>query len=161
VLRSIRDVDLAPAPRAGGAPAPPVAAASAVRPAGFWIRVAASLLDGLLFGVVLAPLSFVLSRSAIGLTFMQLLSLGLGLALALVGWGRYGTTPGKYVLRLAVCTLDGRPGEGIGPTKALIRWLGYLVSSVVLGLGFLLVAFHPEKRGLHDLIAGTRVVRRG
>ena len=33
-------------------------------------------------------------------------------------------------------------------------------SSAVLGIGFLMIAFHPRKRGLHVIIAGTLVVHR-
>ncbi|MGA7985503.1 MAG: RDD family protein [Burkholderiales bacterium] len=39
-----------------------------------------------------------------------------------------------------------------------IRFLGYFVSIVPLGLGFLWIAFDRKKRGWHDLIAGTVVV---
>ena len=35
-----------------------------------------------------------------------------------------------------------------------------MVSGMILGIGFLLIAFRADKRGLHDLLAGTVVVRR-
>jgi uncharacterized RDD family membrane protein YckC len=42
---------------------------------------------------------------------------------------------------------------------AAARLIGYICSGLVLGVGFLMIAF--QGRGLHDRIAGTRVVRRG
>jgi uncharacterized RDD family membrane protein YckC len=40
-----------------------------------------------------------------------------------------------------------------------VRWIGQGMSFLVLGLGFLMIAFSREKQGLHDKIAGTYVVR--
>lgn len=77
---------------------------------------------------------------------------------ALVGWSRWGTTPGKRLLRLYVCDLDGRPG--IGPSQALRRLLGSLVTVLTLGLGFLWVGLAADRRALHDHLAGTYVGRR-
>jgi uncharacterized RDD family membrane protein YckC len=51
-------------------------------------------------------------------------------------------------------------GERLGFGHATLRHtLGYLVSLLTLGLGFLLAAFDAEGRALHDRIAGTVVVR--
>jgi pSer/pThr/pTyr-binding forkhead associated (FHA) protein/uncharacterized RDD family membrane protein YckC len=71
-------------------------------------------------------------------------------------WGRRGATPGKQLLGLAVEGDDGSFPIGIG--KAVARVLGYVLSGAVLGLGFLMIAFAGY--GLHDRVAGTRVVRR-
>jgi uncharacterized RDD family membrane protein YckC len=72
-------------------------------------------------------------------------------------WGIRGATPGKRLFRLVVQAEDG--SEPIGPTRAAVRLFGYLVSGALLGAGFVMVAFGG--RGLHDRIAGTRVVRQG
>jgi uncharacterized RDD family membrane protein YckC len=50
-------------------------------------------------------------------------------------------------------------GEDVGYARALVRWIGQGMSFLVLGLGFLMIAFSREKQGLHDKIAGTYVVR--
>ena len=42
---------------------------------------------------------------------------------------------------------------------AVVRALACFLSLIVIGLGFLWIAFDPEKRGWHDKIAGTVVVR--
>jgi uncharacterized RDD family membrane protein YckC len=71
-------------------------------------------------------------------------------------WGLKGATPGKRLFGLAV---EGPSGTlPIGPSRALLRLLGYGVSGLVFGIGFLMIAFGGH--GLHDQIAHTRVVRR-
>jgi uncharacterized RDD family membrane protein YckC len=72
-------------------------------------------------------------------------------------WGIRGATPGKRLFRLVVQAEDG--SEPIGPTRAAVRLFGYLVSGALLGAGFIMVAVGG--RGLHDRIAGTRVIRQG
>jgi uncharacterized RDD family membrane protein YckC len=66
-----------------------------------------------------------------------------------------GATPGKELLGLRVVAEDGSSPIPLG--SALRRALGYLLSVASLGIGFLMVAFGG--RGLHDRIAGTRVVK--
>jgi len=68
-----------------------------------------------------------------------------------------GTTIGKWATGLRIERLDGEP---LGFGHATLRHtVGYLVSLLTLGLGFLLAAFDAEGRALHDRIAGTIVVR--
>jgi len=67
-----------------------------------------------------------------------------------------GGTPGKLLLGLRVRQVNGEaPGFGMG----ILRYFGYWVNGLTFGIGFLMVAFTAEKRGLHDNIAGTIVVR--
>jgi uncharacterized RDD family membrane protein YckC len=72
-------------------------------------------------------------------------------------WGVRGSSPGKELLGLRVETEDGTWPIGIG--RASLRLLGYLLSLASLGVGFLMIA--SSGGGLHDRIAGTRVVRGG
>jgi uncharacterized RDD family membrane protein YckC len=68
-----------------------------------------------------------------------------------------GRTVGKWATGLRV---ERKSGEPLGFARAMLRHtIGYLASLVTLGLGFLLAAFNREGRALHDLIAGTVVVR--
>ncbi|TAL09221.1 MAG: RDD family protein, partial [Chloroflexota bacterium] len=48
----------------------------------------------------------------------------------------------------------------IGLGRSLLRYLGYLISWWILGIGFIWVAFDRKKQGWHDKIGGTVVVRR-
>ena len=158
LLPSIQEIELAPMP-------PPLArrapAASATTPAGFWIRVAASLLDMipllLLALVGLALAFFVSPQWALLLTVLEV---GYVVYLAVVMPALKGTTPGKKFLKLAIVSEATGPGQGLGWSTALLRLVGHLVCSLTFSLGYLLVAFTEQKQGLHDLIAKTRVVRR-
>lgn len=70
-----------------------------------------------------------------------------------------GATVGKWATGLRI---ERQSGEPLGFGRATLRHtLGYLISLLTLGLGFLLAAFDAEGRALHDRIAGTVVVREG
>ena len=84
------------------------------------------------------------------------LALLLGAGYFVWSWGLRGATPGQRMLHLAVEAEDGR--SPIGPARAAVRLFGYLLSLLSLGVGFLLVPLTGA--GLHDRIAGTRVVSR-
>ncbi len=73
--------------------------------------------------------------------------------------GLTGLTLGKWATGLRIERSDG--GElGIG--RAFLRhFVGYPISFALLGLGFLVAAVSVHGRGLHDMIAGTIVVREG
>jgi uncharacterized RDD family membrane protein YckC len=156
-------IQLDPRPPAAAAPAKPVVpqVAKGYRAAGFWVRAAALLLDGLWIGALAGAavaLPFLLDISASLASTLTAIAGLAGAVVVIAGWAKWGTTPGKRLLGLYVCPVGGSPGIGLG--KALLRYLGYFLSAALLGMGFLLVAFSREKRGLHDLIAGTAVVRR-
>ncbi|MCE2991877.1 MAG: RDD family protein [Candidatus Jidaibacter sp.] len=71
-------------------------------------------------------------------------------------WFLYGSTPGKWMCACKVVTAKdlGKPSL----LRLIIRFFGYIMSAVPLGLGFIMVAFSDNKQGLHDKIAGTAVV---
>ena len=71
--------------------------------------------------------------------------------------GLSGRTLGKWLAGLRVVRKDG---ERLGYARSLVRHvLGYALTALTLGLGFLLAAFNSRGRALHDLLAGTVVVR--
>jgi uncharacterized RDD family membrane protein YckC len=72
--------------------------------------------------------------------------------------GITGRTVGKWTTGLRIERTDGSlPGI---PRAALRHLVGYPLSLLPFGLGFLIVAVSPSGRALHDLISGTMVVRR-
>ncbi|HEX5888496.1 MAG TPA: RDD family protein [Pyrinomonadaceae bacterium] len=73
--------------------------------------------------------------------------------------GLTGLTLGKWATGLRIQRVDsGNPGIG----RALLRhFVGYPLSLITLGIGFLMAGFTVHGRGLHDMIAGTVVVREG
>lgn len=136
-------------PAAAGAPTPPPHAPapqqfSTLPRAGFWIRLAASMLDLILIAIVL---SFVNLSGAWPVLFG---------VYCVVLWALRGTTIGGIVCGLKVVRLDDRPLDW---PVAVVRSLGGYLSLAVLGLGFVWVAFDPERQSWHDKIAGTTIVR--
>ena len=70
-----------------------------------------------------------------------------------------GLTLGKWATGLRIERVDG---SALGFGRALLRhFVGYPLSFLLLGLGFLIAAVSVHGRGLHDIIAGTIVVREG
>ncbi|GMU65593.1 MAG: hypothetical protein AMXMBFR36_18670 [Acidobacteriota bacterium] len=176
VLGSIADLDkLAPAApsrpaaAASGAAAPAASAGAEGLYAGFWIRVLAYLIDGAIGGLLVGIFvvlgfvaAFVLPPEVAILASTALSAIGgFGYLFLFMLWfpAKKGATPGKKLLGLAIVTDGVRPGQGLGWGKAFIRLIGHLASGAVFSIGYLLVAFTSKKQGLHDLIAGTFVVR--
>jgi uncharacterized RDD family membrane protein YckC len=71
--------------------------------------------------------------------------------------GLRGATVGKMIIGARVVNLDGSP---INVGRAALRYLGETLSWMSFGIGYLMIAFRDDKRGLHDLVAGTRVVNK-
>ncbi len=67
-----------------------------------------------------------------------------------------GQTLGKMLLRIRVTRMDGGSPSWI---QAVLRPIGYLLSWLPLGLGFVWAAVPPAKLALHDRLLGTRVIR--
>jgi pSer/pThr/pTyr-binding forkhead associated (FHA) protein len=128
--------------------------------AGFWLRLLAFALDGLWMAAVAVAASFAAGGPTTnrGILIESGVALALGLAVPLVGWSRWGTTPGKRLFRLFVCPVEG--GVRIPFGRALLRLIGYALSSALFCLGFVMIGLSSSKRGLHDLIASTYVGRR-
>jgi uncharacterized RDD family membrane protein YckC len=143
-----------PAVPAVEAAASPVAAPAA----GFGIRLLAYLVDAVVVAVVAVGAQAVLGFDSLtGAMVASGLALVVLVGMPVVGWSRFGTTPGKRIFGLVVLGPDGRPGMTLG--RAFLRLFGYLLSTATLGIGFLLIAFTPARKGLHDHLAGTTVVR--
>ena len=137
----------------------------ALRPAGFWIRVLAYVIDSVIFGVLVGVASIALPGSSAncgGATSQFVCNpAGSGLG-GLVGaiyfialWTLWGRTLGMRILGLRIVRTDGSP-VGIG--TAILRYVGLIVSFLVCFVGVIWVAFDTQKRGWHDRIANTLVV---
>lgn len=113
-----------------------------------------------LFKTILAAVLILLPNAATnprlmsgGVIMMELL---LWVTAQAVCWFFWSSSPGKMLLGMRV--VDSATGARISRSKTIRRALGYLLSFVTLGLGFLVVGLDSRKRGLHDRIAGTVVV---
>ncbi len=126
--------------------------ATRVEYAGFWIRVVAAIIDGILLGIV----GWIL-REALGNNLAGLFNFVIGLAYyAGMESSARQATIGKGILGLRVTDLDG---NRITFLRAAIRDIAKIISAFILLIGFIMVAFTEKKQGLHDMIAGTLVVK--
>jgi uncharacterized RDD family membrane protein YckC len=136
----------APGPASAPSAAATTPAVTAALPrAGFWIRMAALLLDALLVGILIGLLHHLFN--------LELLVLA---AYGAVMWKLRGSTIGGIVFDLQVVRQDGRE---IDWATAIVRALGCFLSLAAAGLGFIWIAFDDGKQAWHDKIAGTVVVR--
>ena len=143
--------------------------------AGFWVRLSALMVDGLILGLIqfafiylpvlaylystgmfttLDPPMDIMSVAPI-LTLAQaaVVILYVGYFVALTA-GKHQGTYGKRSMGIYVRKRDG---DRVWIGHSLVRFVGYIISWIPLGLGYLMAAF-PKKLALHDLIAGTEVI---
>lgn len=168
--------DLPAAVPAPAACAPPTIGIG-LRPAGFWVRALCYAIDFIivsaLLNIVTMPWMTTLHAlqeasfqelrspnpnfSIIGrsLAIMGPIDLAAGFLYFVTFNGLVGGTPGKLMLGLRVLRANGEP---LTLKRAFLRHCGEVLTGFSLGLGFVVVAFTPEKRALHDLLADTRVV---
>ena len=155
-----------------------------VRYAGFWIRFIASFLDTLFLALPVAIVIYFLSdgnwfdfaqyqqnmayamsgNASKALTSQPQMSMKWELLfevavllVTMIFWRRWrGATPGKKFVHIKI--VDFKTNQDIDNKQALTRSFGYIVSTFALLIGFIMVAFREDKRGLHDLLAGTSVI---
>lgn len=127
--------------------------------AGFWRRVAAFLIDVLVITIPLVLLDFMAFgslHSAVGRKADFLNLVPIWLYWALFESSRWQATPGKRAMGLSVVDVHGLR---IGFLHATGRYFAKYLSNLTLSIGYLLAAWTPRKQALHDLVAGTCVVR--
>jgi uncharacterized RDD family membrane protein YckC len=152
--------------------------------AGFWIRLAASLVDFLVLIAGLYILYCVISQSffwifpdiqkfamslvdiangapvsgvTVWLTAVILLVFLIGSTIYFVAsWAATGQTVGKTAMSIKIIRTDSSP---LDLRFAFIRFLGSILSVASLGIGFIIMAFDSHKQSLHDRIADTYVVK--
>jgi uncharacterized RDD family membrane protein YckC len=128
--------------------------------AGFWIRFLASLIDSILLSMLLAPsLPLLIGEASVdpmsSLNFS--ISLLISLAATVLFWRYRSATPGKMVLGLHI--VDAKTGGKPTGSQLFIRYLGYYVSLIPLGIGFIVIGLDARKQGWHDKMSGTCVVK--
>lgn len=127
-----------------------------MNPAGFWARLGANLLDGLIIGIPLSVISFFIFGDW---DDTPITSVGNILYTILVPVLWTGYTVGKKILGIRIVKVDGsKLGYGAMILRVLV---GGLVYAVTLGIGLIVSAFmvgiREDKRAIHDFIAGTYV----
>jgi len=143
-----------------------VAPSGTLQYAGFWIRFCAQFIDGLIMQavnfliifVVAAAIAATVGHKSPAAAFIPSL-FGFIFAVSYVVFfnGRFGATPGKMALKLKIVRPNGEP---IGYGRALGRYFGQMLSSLILCIGFMMAGWDEQKRALHDRLCDTRVIRR-
>jgi uncharacterized RDD family membrane protein YckC len=144
-----------------------------VQYAGFWRRLAAYLIDGLLLAVAWFAMLVVIRTTYLALTGQESEDLSDGardtivflsrVAAAIVGWlycaamesSAKQATLGKIALGIVVTDMNGRR---VSFGRATGRYFGRLLSGGMLGIGLIIIAFTEKKQGLHDIMADCLVV---
>jgi len=124
--------------------------------AGFWRRVAATLIDSLLFTIIIGLLMGPVVLEAELFTSEGLFRTGVSLLLTIILWLRFLGTPGKLLLDCQIVDADSFKPMSI--RQAALRYIAYLASILPLFLGFLWVAYDKRKQAFHDKIANTVVL---
>lgn len=152
--------------------------------ASFGRRFVALLIDGLILGIaqsiVIAPMMAAIGFGAMSnadalsdMSEQQALGLasgimGAGLAIQVVSLAIGGVyfimmessakqgTLGKMAMGLKVTDLNG---NRITTQAAVIRYIGRIVSGMILAIGYIMAAFTAKKQALHDMMASTLVLK--
>lgn len=157
-----------------------------VNPAGFWLRFASFIIDNIfiaigtlvIYSIVFAILfsifpdladkytlteytwDAVLTASEIPMTLLDWFAYLGGTVIDIAYWtvaiGWKGRTVGKLMLGMKVVRPDG---SRVGYLRAFARYWGYVLCYLTLGFGFLAIAWNKQKRGLHDLVCDTMVIK--
>lgn len=155
-----------------------------IKYAGFWIRFLASFADTIFLALPLAIVIYFLSDGSwfdfaqyqqnmkaamagnataalnnapqMSIKWELLFEVSV-LLTTMIFWKRWrGATPGKKFVHIKI--VDAKTLEGIDNKQAITRSIGYIASTFAFLIGFIMVAFRKDKRGLHDLLAGTVVI---
>ncbi|MEM0940677.1 MAG: RDD family protein [Bacteroidota bacterium] len=70
---------------------------------------------------------------------------------------KYQATVGKLAVGIKV---TGTDGSKLTFVKALLRHIGKIISGIVIFIGYLIALFTEKKQALHDIIAGSIVVKK-
>lgn len=122
--------------------------------AGFWIRFMALFIDSL---VLLIP-NRILDGAFTDQQSLILSGIMSWLYFSLMESSEGRGTLGKRAFGIVV---TGVSGTRISFLRATMRYLGKMLSAIILFIGYLMAPFTKKKQALHDMIAGTVVIVRG
>jgi uncharacterized RDD family membrane protein YckC len=125
--------------------------------AGFWIRFLAILIDSIILGIVTNIIASIFGLNPTGRGGLQTL---FGIIYYVYFWSNSSLWPGQTIgnklLNIRVIKTDG---SDLDLGVALIRYVGLIISCLVIFIGVIWAAFDANKQGWHDKIAGTYVVK--
>ena len=115
--------------------------------AGFGPRLVAIVIDGILLGLVALLLRAV---HLVAVAYIVDIAYFVGF------WSTTGVTIGNRIMKIQVAKADG---SALNWGTGVIRYIGYLISVIVIFIGLLWVLWDPNKQGWHDKMAHTVVIR--
>ena len=131
---------------------------------GFWKRTVAGLVDTFLIILVIFPiLIWVYGIEYLNNEHMEkgsfdfIINYVFPTIAVILLWKYYQATPGKMIFKATI--VDARTGGKPSLRQLIIRYLGYIISTIPLCLGIFWVAFDKKKQGFHDKLANTVVVQ--
>lgn len=154
-----------------------------VRPAGFWIRFIASFLDTLFVALPVGILIYFISDGNWFdfSEYQQNIQMAMSgnphaldhqpqtsfawelifefsvLIITILFWEKWrGATPGKKLVHIKI--VDAKTHQDISNRQAITRSLGYIISMALFFIGFLMIGWRKDKRGVHDFLADTSVI---
>jgi len=164
---------------------PPAWQAPVARPtvayAGFWLRFVAVIIDFIVIycvrALIFLPFGITTGMGMHGMfhgrhpqdigELIPMLALVIRIAIisAVIQWlyfslmesSSWQATLGKKALGLTVTDLEGRR---IGFGRATGRYFAKIISTLILFIGYMMAGFTEKKQALHDMIAGTLVLRK-
>lgn len=142
--------------------------------AGFWLRFVAYIIDSIVLYIPIYIIQLILGVGAgmnydpentrpediftgayFGAMFINIIIAWL--YFAFLESSAKQATVGKMALKLKVTDMDG---NRIGFGQATGRFFGKFVSSIILLIGFIMAGFTEKKQALHDILAGTLVIKK-
>lgn len=143
---------------------------------GFWLRLLAKILDGIIVNVVCMVVNMMLAVLLLGsmnyftaqanpenigpfLLFQaatMLVNIGIGLGYMIFFVRKFDATPGKLALGLKLVRADG---ASLTVGRIVGRYFAEMLSGIILFIGYIIAGFDEQKRTLHDRICDTRVIK--
>ena len=136
--------------------------------AGFWLRFAAYIIDAIMMYAIIFVVALVFGLggalevfenedlSALTIVTLAVIYIALLMYFPILESSKLQATLGKKAVGIKVTDLDG---NRIGFGRALGRFFGKILSGIILYIGFMMAGFTEKKQALHDMIAGTLVVK--
>jgi uncharacterized RDD family membrane protein YckC len=125
-------------------------------------RIGALLIDQLLLGfatfvAIAAGVALADVNAALGASLLiAAVALTIFVVPALWAAGRWGSSPGKRAMDIAVIGVDGRP---VSVGRGMVRQLVFIVGAIPFYIGWLAVLWDPKRQAWHDHAARTLVVK--
>lgn len=127
---------------------------------GFWARFLAFIVDSIAVSLLLAVLGLMFYSSMVADEIDMgrlLMEAAIAAAAFLLFWIYRDSTPGKMIVKAVI--VDAKTFGKPAVWQYIVRYLGYYISMIPFGLGFVWIGLNRRKQGWHDLLARTVVIR--